>query len=72
MRAPYLAAGGEERLFYVDVPVEFDGDPDTGMDLYEKARSQGSFEEGSVETTLEEFTYLPGYVVVTRRHEPQP
>ena len=64
VRAPYVTGGLERELFYVDVPVQFKGDPDTGMDLYESARRLASFEEGSLDTTLEEFTYLHGFIVL--------
>ena len=47
-------------------PVEFSGDPDTGMDFYTTAVSYPSFVEGSVEIRMEEFDYLAGYRVVRR------
>ena len=54
-------------IFYVNKPEERKGDPEQGMDIYNKAISYRSFVAGSVEAPLEEFSYLPGLVVVERR-----
>ena len=66
VKAPYLGEGRQQEIFYVNKPVKFSGDPDTGMEQYNLAVSYPSFVEGSTESALEEFTYLAGYRVVRR------
>ncbi len=58
VEVPYLGEGRQQEIFYVNKPVEFSGDPDTGMDFYTTAVFYPSFVEGSVESTLEEFSCL--------------
>ena len=67
VRALYLAESRDKEVFYVDKPEKWKGDPDTGMELYNLANSYPSFVIGSVETALDEFTYLPGFRIVKRR-----
>ena len=66
-RALYLGDGRDETVFYVDKPERYTGDPDTGMDAYRKAQAYPSFIDGSVECPAEEWTYFPGFEVLTRR-----
>lgn len=65
--APYLEGGLENMAFYTNKPAWFTGDPEIGMEEYRTAKQYESFLEGSVETTLQEFTYLPGSVLLLRR-----
>jgi hypothetical protein len=55
------------RIYYVNEPVEYSCDPDTGTTTYELARTYPSYVIGSLETAVEEFDYLPGFRVIRRR-----
>ena len=66
VKAPYWGEGRQQEVFYVNKPVEWTGDPDTGMEQYNLAVSYPTFVEGSIESTLEEFTYLPGFRIVRK------
>ena len=67
VKAPYWGEGRQQEIFYVDKPVKYTGDPDIGMEQYNLAVAYPTFIQGSVESALEEFTYLPGYRVVKLR-----
>ena len=57
----------DENIYWVNKPEKWEGDPDTGMEFYEQARSLKSFIDGSVETDPDEFSYLPGAVLIRMR-----
>ncbi len=66
-QAPYWGNGLVEEIYWVNKPEEFSGDPETGLELYNLAHSYSSFVDGSVDTPLDEFSYLPGYLVLRKR-----
>lgn len=66
-RASYYGDGADEEIFYANKPEEYKGDPDTGMDIYNIARSYSSFIDGSVEAPDEEFSYIPGFRIIKRK-----
>lgn len=68
-RALYLGDGMEETVYYVSRPEIYEGDPDTGMEAYLKAREYESFIDGSVEAPADEWTYFPGFEVVEWRRK---